>query len=584
VIGDKNIGKKMNILKEIKKRINCSDFQEEAMVFLTRICKIDTTPNADISVMGAREAEVFDIINDELAKLTALNGKTEKFPVSPAIKNHPSYSQLHFTKTSESPEGLTPEEAYKKRYNLLYLLDNESDSSGRNIAMNAHIDVVAPYFPPERKGDNLFGRGSIDDKGAIAVMISALKIINDLQSRKLITLKNKITSMFVIEEETGGNGSLSLALNKELKKRYDSILVMECADNLIYPANRGAVWFKCELKSSALLSGNLLEAMVFAILAVREEGRIIKEESEHPLFPHRPVQTCNGMLGVFGEHPSRICGHIAFQVITKAEKTSVEQCITVAINEYIRIYGDKTQVVDPVTNQKKVDKHYKITEISNGFKIDVYGSTGHMGSILENDDAILKFANIAQHILKYKYSECPDIELILEGDNEKNKLILEGGQGFLPTHSIENVMKRISDAFQKGVDEYIKHNAQEDIQNKNKSIDSSDKINVDVSYNKLHNAAFDGDPESASFKNAKFAAVEAGLIEENSVIKGWDVSCDARLFASEYPEMPVITSGPGGLKYAHADNENLPISEFEKSVLFTTLFLLKETGSIELNH
>ena len=555
----------MNIYKEIKNRVDCTDFQEEAMKFLTEICKIDTTPNADISVMGAKEAEVFGIIEKELSKLTSLNGRMEKYPVNPAIKNHPSYSQLHFTKSDDNPEGVTPEEAYRNRYNLLYLMDNEVETTGGNIAVNAHIDVVAPYFPPERKGDNLFGRGSIDDKGAIAVMISALKIINDLRSRKLITLKNKITSMFVIEEETGGNGSLSLALDKKLKERYDSILVMECADNLVYPANRGAVWFKCELKST---TASLLEAMVFAILAVREEGRSIKDESEHPLFPHRPVQTCNGILGSFGEHPSRICGHIVVQIKTKAEKAVIEQCIASAVDEYVSLYGDKTQVVDPVTNQKKVEKHFNLAETADGFKIDVYGSTGHMGSILENDDAILKFAHIAKHILKCKYSECSDIELVLEGDSTKNMLILEGGQGFLPTHSIEDVMKRIAGAFSKGVEEYLQY------------IDASEEINVDVSYDKLHNAAFDGDSESASFKNAKSAAVQAGLIKEDAVIKGWDVSCDARLFATEYPGMPVITSGPGGLKYAHADNENLPIPEFVKSVLFTTLFLLKETGSV----
>ena len=553
----------MNILEKIKKRCESHDFQEEAMDFLTEICKIDPTPNSDISIMGAREKKVFEIIEKELAKLSSLDGKTEKYFVDPEIQKHPTYSQLHFTKTDERPEGLTAEKAYQGRYNLLYMLDNDEDSQGRNVAMNAHIDVVAPYFPPERKGDNLFGRGSIDDKGAIAVMVSALKIINDLKQEGAINVKNKITSMFVIEEETGGNGSLSLALDKKLKERYDSILVMECADNLIYPANRGAVWFKCELKSDTT---KLLEAMVFAILAVREEGRSIKDESEHPLFPHRPVQTCNGILGSFGEHPSRICGHVGVEIKTKAEKAVLEQCIATALAEYISLYGDKTQVVDPVTNQKKVDHHYDLTETGDGFKLDVYGSTGHMGSILENDDAILKFANIAKQILKYKYTEAPDLDLVL--DNDSCCIVLEGGQGFLPTHPIEEVMERISGAFKNGVDEYRKY------------IDSTDTIDVDVTYNKLHNAAFDGDPESASFKSAKFAAIQAGLINEDSVIKGWDVSCDARIFATEYPEMPVITSGPGGLKYAHADNENMPISEFVKSVLFTTLFLLKETGSI----
>ncbi len=35
--------------------------------------------------------------------------------------------------------------------------------------------------------------------------------------------------MLVVEEETGGNGSLSLAIDRELKRLYDSILVCECA-------------------------------------------------------------------------------------------------------------------------------------------------------------------------------------------------------------------------------------------------------------------------------------------------------------------------------------------------------------------
>ena len=295
---------------------------------------------------------------------------------------------------------------------------------------------------------------------------------------------------------------------------------------------------------------------------------MIKDESEHPLFPHRPVQTCNGMIGSFGEHPSRICGHVAFTVNSKSEKAAIEQCITSAISEYTSIYGDKTQVIDSVTNQKKVDHHYDIIETSNGFKIDIFGSTGHMGSILENDDAILKFAHIAKKLIEYKHKESVDLELVLEKSDTTNQLILEGGQGFLPTHSIEDVMERIRNAFNKGVEEYLQF------------INSTDRINVDVSYNKLHNAAFDGNPQSQSFQNAKFAAIQAGLITEDSVIKGWDVSCDARLFATEYPEMPVITSGPGGLKYAHADNENLSIPEFTKSVLFTTLFLLKESGEL----
>jgi acetylornithine deacetylase/succinyl-diaminopimelate desuccinylase-like protein len=559
----------MDIYGRIEEICSDSEFQEDIISMLTEICEIDTTPNVDVSVMREKETAVFEILEKRLSALNSIGGKTEREPVNPEIQNHPAFSLLHFTKTKERPEGLSAEEVYDGRFNLLYKFDGAPSDTGRNAAMNAHIDVVAPFIPPKRDGDKLFGRGSIDDKGAIATMIGALNVLNTLSSEGLVELKNKLTAMFVIEEETGGNGSLSLALDRELRKRYDSIMVLECADNRVYPANRGAVWFKCALNATGS-SVSLLEAMVFAILAARSEGAVIKSESEHALFPHRPVQTCNGIIGPFGEHPSRICGQVVLTLKSDAlDESAIVAEIDSAVAEYISLYGDKTLETDPATNKPKVERHYEISAVSAGvFKITVNGSTGHMGSILENDDAILKFAHIARNLIELKYSKGTELEITLEGFDSSKELELEGGQGFLPTHKIEDVMSRIETAFKNGVEEYL-----------DLSGASSDALNVKVSYDKLHNAAFDGDPNSPSFINAKTAAVKAGMIDDDAEIRGWDVSCDARLFATEYPEMPVITSGPGGLKYAHADNENLHIPDLFKSIRFLVDYLLKETGS-----
>ncbi|NOY74680.1 MAG: M20/M25/M40 family metallo-hydrolase [Kiritimatiellaeota bacterium] len=560
----------MDIYGRMEEICSDSEFQEEIIAFLTEICEIDTTPNADVSVMREKETAVFEILEKRLLALTSIGGTTERKPVNPAIKDHPAFSLLHFTKTKERPEGLSAEEVYDGRFNLLFTLDGESSASGRNTAMNAHIDVVAPFIPPKREGDKLFGRGSIDDKGAVAAMIGALKVLNSLSAEGLVELKNKLTAMFVIEEETGGNGSLSLARDRELKKRYDSIMVLECADNRVYPANRGAVWFKCALSAVSDASVPLLETIVFAILAARAEGAVVKSESEHALFPHRPVQTCNGIIGPFGEHPSRICGQVVFELKCDAlEESAIVAEIDDAIAEYISLYGDKTLETDPATNKPKVERHYEISAVSAGaFKITVNGSTGHMGSILENDDAILKFAHIARNFIELKYSKSLALELSLENFDSSKELELEGGQGFLPTHPIEQIMSRIENAFKEGVKEYLELSGA-----------SSGSIRVKVSYDKLHNAAFDGDPNSESFINAKSAGVKAGMIAEDAEIRGWDVSCDARLFATEYPGMPVITSGPGALKYAHADNENLHIPDLFKSIRFLVDFILKETGS-----
>ena len=62
-----------------------------------------------------------------------------------------------------------------------------------------------------------------------------------------------------------------------------------------------------------------------AILALLDEGEAIRQESDHPLFPHRPVQTCTGILGPFGVHPSAICGEVGFELIFHTADNPGEQ-------------------------------------------------------------------------------------------------------------------------------------------------------------------------------------------------------------------------------------------------------------------
>jgi acetylornithine deacetylase/succinyl-diaminopimelate desuccinylase-like protein len=397
--------------------------------------------------------------------------------------------------------------------------------------------------------------------------------------------------MFVIEEEPGGNGSLDLATDKQVKALYDSVLVLETAGNNIYPANRGAVWFKCDLKrkepveqprydssegSKKELTSNspsLLEAVIFAVLEMQKEGEAIKSESEHPLFPHKPVQTCNGILGPFGEHPSRICGELSFVLkgtVDEDEYEKIEEAVDRGIADYTARYGDKTQLIDPVTKQKKVDHHYDMSRKDELITIDVHGSAGHMGAILENDDAIVKWAYIAEKLFFLKENGKLDVIMELSGYDSANELTLEGGQGFLPTHTIDTVKERMARAFANGVEHYLSL--------KNVPLNTFDYM---VSYDKLHNDAFDGDPDSPTMVRAWKSGIEAGIIDEQTPKRGWDVSSDARLFAKEYPEMPVITSGVGELTSAHSDNEHVFLPDLFKSIVFTVLFLLRETGSIE---
>jgi acetylornithine deacetylase/succinyl-diaminopimelate desuccinylase-like protein len=568
------------MIDQIRQIVAGEEFREDVISFLMDICRVDTTASTDIRLMAENEKKVYDIIKNKLGEFSFENTGVYEKKISPSIKNHPAFSKLHYTKTDTHPDGLDAGEVYRDRYNLLYFLDGQPSDKGFNTAINAHIDVVLPFFPPERKQEVLLGRGVVDDKGSIASIYGALKVLDRLAREKKIYLKNKITAMFVVEEESGGNGTLDLAVDKELKKRYDSVLVMECAGNKVYPANRGAVWFRCQaaVNEQRLTPGGQkpspLESMVFSILEMQREGDAIKEESEHPLFPHKPVQTCNGILGPFGEHPSRICGYVSFLVrgIENAEQYyEVMIVLQKGISLYTEKYGDKTRYCDKDTGKPRVIKHCD-TSYDAGNKtmtIKVYGSSGHMGSLLEHDAAITKWAYLARAVFIYKTGKGIPLIMELENFDTSRQLVLEGGQGFLPTHSIEEIEKRMRDAFMKGARDYLRLIGS-----------GEDMLTCIVTYDKLHNNAFYCSPDSPSFKNARESAIEAGIVDSDDPVLGWDVSCDARLFAGEYPGMPVITSGPGELRYAHADNEQLFLPDLFNSICFTALFLLRETGSL----
>jgi acetylornithine deacetylase/succinyl-diaminopimelate desuccinylase-like protein len=558
--------------REIQQKIRarCADptFQDELTALLIDMCAVDTTPNPEVSVMREREKQVFDQIRGYLESPRC---RSEHRPIPPEIAQHPAFSLLHFTKTPENPEGLSPDEAYRGRSNLLAFMDG---AGGRGVAVNAHIDVIAPFFPPRREGDSLYGRGVIDDKGNVAAICAALRIIDGLVADGSLVLKGSVTAMFPIEEETGGNGSLALALDAELKQHYDALLVMECADMGVYPANRGAVWFRSEARrvdDSADLS--LVEAVAWGVLAMQQQGAKIKAQSDHPLFPHRPVQTCNGILGPFGEHPSRINGRVEMVVHgADAQKTldRVQAAAEEGVRRYVEHHGDKTQVLHPETGKPKVARHFELAPAGgHGISLIVHGSSGHMGSILEHDDAILKWAYIVRELVHRKRAENLPITLELAGADASQRLVLEGGQGFLPTHPIEAVQQRMADAFATGIRDYLE------------SIGlAAAAVEVRTTYEKLHNAAYAGDPDSPSVQHAIWAARQANTIDPDAPLRGWDVSCDARLFASQYPDMPVITSGVGVLACAHSNDEMLYLPELWKTIEFCVLFLLRETGSI----
>jgi acetylornithine deacetylase/succinyl-diaminopimelate desuccinylase-like protein len=543
-------------IEEIAARLNGAAKEKAFSDFLTKLlfemCKLPSVPGPDLARTAREEGQVFDLISTALRE-RGLPGTVARVPISPEISRHRSFTFPYYAGTAE---------AYVGRANLLHSYTPEGTApAGGGVALNAHIDTVAPYFTPSISGGRLFGRGADDDKGGCAAIVGALTLLRALGEETGIWPKGRITSMFVTDEETGGNGSLSLAMDAALADTYETLLVIESTEGQIHPANRGAVWYKADFPGSA---ANRLRLVMDVVKELERTGRELKAESLHPLFPDRPVQTCHGVLGPYGEHPSAICGKVSFMVQAPGDIEAARRALDSGLAAYVRDYGDKTAVKDPISGAPKVARHYDLESRGKASLLTVWGSTGHMGSILENDGAITK----AAFMLVEAWEAIPGFDARLEPAEDPDLLVLEGGQGFLPTHGIEDVKERIAraaaKAFQGAASRYGYRGGR-----------------PVVSFNKLHNNAFDGDPDSTAVRKGLAAARLTGA-PATLPIKGMKVSCDARLFAGEYPRKSVITVGPGSLVVAHSDGECMDLAELTRSCAFLALYLLLLCEPVEV--
>lgn len=527
-----------------------TDFTGFLRDLLIGICAIPSIPDLDLERTARNEAAIHRLLEEALEG-RALAGTLERRPIPAAIARHRAFTFPYYAGTVD---------AYRGRANLLHVHEPAGDiGAGRSVALNAHIDTVAPHIPPRLEGMTVYGRGACDDKGSCVAIVGALALLRELGERTGRWPAGRIVSMFVTDEESGGNGSLALAIDRKLSATWDTMVVVELTEGNLHPANRGAVWYKAQFPGRAPGRLRLALAVVRALELV---GRRLREESSHPLFPDRPVPTCHGVLGPFGEHPSAICGMVRFLVKASGGEAIVRRALEAGLAEYVARYGDKTKVADPATGAPKVERHYDLVAKAAGLELTVWGSTGHMGSILEHDGAITK----AAFMLDEAWRRLADFDARLESADDPDPLVLEGGQGFLPTHGIDEVESRIRDAAARAWQEA-------------RAAHGYAGPAPEVSFDKLHNDAFDGDPDSRAMR-CGLAAARATGIAVDLPIRGFRASCDARLFAREHPETPVITTGPGSITVAHGEAERIELAELTRSSAFLALYILLLTGTL----
>lgn len=248
------------------------------------------------SVHG-NEAEAQDYVMDTFRKL---GYNTLEVPIDEEIREDPEYSNSDLS----AP--------YEGRPNIV--LSCGEDGKGRSVILNTHNDVVPATswpdaFDPVVLDGFVIGRGSVDCKGQVAALYLLLLMLKEFR----VKLDGKLTCQVVIEEEIGGNGTLSL-----IRKGYraDGAVVLEGSDLIICPANRGAVWFKATVEGRSIHMARKtdgISAIDKSIELIRllydYEKRLSEESQGQPLFSEydHPVQVNIGRLEA-GDWPSTVPG------------------------------------------------------------------------------------------------------------------------------------------------------------------------------------------------------------------------------------------------------------------------------------
>lgn len=180
---------------------------------------------------------------------------------------------------------------YEERYNLITQF--KGDSKGKSILFDGHVDTMPPGdlnlwhtnpFEPVVKDGKLYGLGSSDMKAGLMASIMAVKLLKDAG----IGLPGDVKILSVIDEEGGGNGTLSAVLNGN---KADAAVICETSEHELITAHMGFIFFKVKVKGKALHSGskwngvNAIEKAIILIQALQDMEHKWLMKYKHPLLP-----------------------------------------------------------------------------------------------------------------------------------------------------------------------------------------------------------------------------------------------------------------------------------------------------------
>ncbi|KAI9053438.1 hypothetical protein LZ554_002396 [Drepanopeziza brunnea f. sp. 'monogermtubi'] len=114
--------------------------------------------------------------------------------------------------------------------------------------VSSHIDTVPPFWKYERRGDEIWGRGSVDAKGSVASQILA---VEDLLASGRIA-EGDVGLLYVVGEEVGGEG---MRKANDLGLTWDAVIFGEPTELKLASGHKGTMGLQISAKGKAGHSG-----------------------------------------------------------------------------------------------------------------------------------------------------------------------------------------------------------------------------------------------------------------------------------------------------------------------------------------
>ncbi|MGM0751146.1 MAG: peptidase [Bacillota bacterium] len=184
---------------------------------------------------------------------------------------------------------------FKGNPNVVGVLKGQG--GGKSLLLNGHIDVVPegdrkdwtydPYGGLIKDG-KLYGRGATDMKGGSVALLLAIEVVKELK----IPLKGDIIFQSVIEEESGGTGTLA-ALIRGYKA--DGAIIPEPTNMKIFPKQQGSMWFRLRVKGKSAHGGTRYEGVsaidkAYTVIHSLQQLEVSRNQKvEDPLYSNIPI-------------------------------------------------------------------------------------------------------------------------------------------------------------------------------------------------------------------------------------------------------------------------------------------------------